>query len=143
MANALFDVYRNNILGDATFANIQLDSDDIIAAFIDTADDDPSTSTDQDFADISTALVPAFASCPTLASKTIGSVGVGVFDATDTTFTALTGDQVEELVIGKDTGTDTTSPLIAVFDTFGSGMPLTPNGGDVTVQWNASGIFSI
>ena len=78
MANALFDVYRNNILGDGTFTNIQLDADTIVAAFIDTGDDDPDTAVDQDFADISTALVPAFASLPSLSSKTIGTVAAGV-----------------------------------------------------------------
>jgi hypothetical protein len=50
---------------------------------------------------------------------------------------------VERLILFKDTGTEATSILIAIYDTFTSGMPLTPNGGDVTVQWNASGIFSV
>lgn len=144
MANALFDVYRNNILGHNDFSNVQLDADTIKAMFVDTADDDPVVATDQDIADIASAgRVPAIGSAPSLSSKTIGTVAVGVFDAADTTFTALTGDQVEELILFKDTGAEATSILIAVFDTFGSGMPLTPNGGDVTVQWNASGIFSV
>lgn len=144
MANALFTVYRNNILGDNTFTNVQLDADSIEAMFVDHADDTPVPATDQDIADIlSAARVPAFASTPALATKTIGTVAAGVFDADDTTFTALTGDQVESLILFKDTGTDTTSILIAFFDTFSSGMPLTPNGGNVTVQWNASGIFQV
>lgn len=143
MANALTDIYRNNILGDNSFTNVQLDADTIKPMFVDTADDTPSV-TDQDIADIaSAARVPAIASCPTLGSKTIGTVAVGVFDAADAVFTALTGDQVERLILFKDTGTEGTSILIAIYDTFGSGMPLTPNGGDVTVQWNASGIFSV
>lgn len=144
MANALFTAYRNNILGDGTFTNVQLDADTIQAFFVDHADDTPVPATDQDVADIaSAAQVPAFASAPTLTTKTIGTVAAGVFDADDLVFTSLTGDQVESLVIFKDTGTDTTSILIAFFDTFSSGMPLTPNGGNVTVQWNASGIFQV
>lgn len=142
MANALTDVYRNNVLGDNAFSNVQLDADTIKPMFVDTADDVPAV-TDQDIADIlSAARVPAIASCPTLGSKTTGSVAVGVFDAADAVFTALTGDQVERLILFKDTGVEGTSILLAIYDTFGSGMPLTPNGGDVTVQWNASGIFS-
>jgi hypothetical protein len=38
---------------------------------------------------------------------------------------------------------ESTSPLALLFDTFGSGMPVTPNGGDIVVQWNVSGIFTI
>lgn len=143
MANALTDIYRNNILGDNTFTNVQLDADTLKPMFVDTADDTPAV-TDQDIADIiSAGRVPAIASCPTLGSKTIGTVAVGVFDAADAVFTALSGDSVERLIIFKDTGTEATSILIAIYDTFTSGMPLTPNGGDVTVQWNASGIFSV
>lgn len=142
MANALTNVYRNNVLGDNAFANVQLDADTIKAMFVDTADDTPAV-TDEDIADIvSAGRVPAIASAPALGTKTTGTVAVGVFDAADTSFTALSGDSVERLILFKDTGTEATSILLAIYDTFGSGMPLTPNGGDVTVQWNASGIFS-
>lgn len=143
MANALTNAYRNNILGDNTFVNVQLDADTIKPMFVDTADDTPAI-TDSSIADIlSAGRVPAIASCPALGSKTIGTVAVGVFDAADSVFTALSGDSVERLILFKDTGTEATSILIAIYDTFTSGMPLTPNGGDVTVQWNASGIFSV
>ena len=142
MANALTNVYRNNVLGDNNFANVQLDADTIRAMFVDTADDTPAV-TDEDMVDIlSAGRVPAIASCPALGTKTTGTVAVGVFDAADSVFTALTGDSVERLILFKDTGSEATSILLAIYDTFGSGMPLTPNGGDVTVQWNASGIFS-
>jgi hypothetical protein len=38
-------------------------------------------------------------------------------------------------VIYKDTGTAATSPLIAYIDT-ATGLPVTPNGGDITVTWD-------
>ncbi len=143
MANRLQDKYRNNILGDDTYANVQLDSDTIAVMFIDTADDTVIAS-DGDLVNVDdVAQVPAAASCPTLTSPTIGSLGVGVFDAADTTFTALTGDQAENMLLFKNTGTDATAVLIAHWDTFTSGMPVTPNSGDVVVQWNASGIFIV
>jgi hypothetical protein len=144
MANALFTAYRNNILGLNTFTNVQLDADTIRAMFVDHADDTPVATTDDAIDDIlSAARVPAIASCPTLGTITLGTVAAGVFDAADTTFTSLTGDQVESMILFKDTGVESTSILIAFFDTFSSGMPLTPNGGNVTVQWNASGIFQV
>ena len=142
MANSLFVSFRNGILGShATY--VDLDGDTVSAIFVDHADDTPSVAADDFMDDIaSAAQVPVYTSGPALASKTIGSVGDGVFDAADTTFSSLTGDQSESLVIFKDTGTDTTSNLIAYWDT-ATGLPLTPNGGDVTVAWNASGILSV
>jgi hypothetical protein len=46
-------------------------------------------------------------------------------------------------VIYKDTGTASTSPLIGYFDVVASGLPVTPNGGNITVTFNASGIFAL
>jgi len=75
-----------------------------------------------------------------LASKTFTN---GTFDAADITFTGVTGNTVEAIVLFKDTGTPANDLLIAYIDSATSGLPLTPNGGDVVVSWNASGIFSL
>jgi hypothetical protein len=64
-----------------------------------------------------------------------------VFDADNVTFTAVSGNSVESVNLLKDTGNTATSDRIAYFDT-GTGLPVTPNGGDITVTWNASGIFT-
>lgn len=142
MANSLTNAYRNNAVGDNTYTNVQPDADTIKAMFLDNADDTV-TATDADISSIlSAGRIPAIASAPSLASKTVGTVGTGVFDAADTVFTALTGDQAEQLFLFKDTGVEATSIILAQWDTFTSGMPVTPNGGDVTVVWNASGIYS-
>jgi len=139
MANALFTSYKVLMLGSGTLADYN--DDTIKAMFVDHADDTPVAATDDNIDDIlSAARVPAIASCPTLGTKTTTS---GTADAADSTFTSLSGDQVESLILFKDTGTESTSSLMVFFDTFASGMPLTPNGGNVTVQWNASGIFSL
>ena len=39
------------------------------------------------------------------------------------------------IIIYKDTGTEATSPLIAMIDT-ATGLPITPNGGDIIVTWD-------
>jgi hypothetical protein len=137
------DGYRNNILGDNTYTNVQLDADTIAIMLLDNADDTAIAANLDLVAIASAARVPAAASCPSLASKTIGTVATGTFDAADTTFSALSGDQSEQLLLFKNTGTDSTAILIAQWDTFTSGMPVTPNGGDIVVVWNASGIFQI
>ncbi len=68
----------------------------------------------------------------------------GVFDSTaDVTWTSLTGSQVTKLAIYKFVSNDSDSPLMVWMDTFASGFPFTPNGGDFTLTWHASGIFSI
>jgi len=69
---------------------------------------------------------------------------LGVFDGTDLTYTAVTGASVEALVLyRKNAGANTTWPLIAYIDTSVTGLPVTPNGGNITITWNASGIFSL
>lgn len=138
MANTIVNAIRNGIwnsgIPDLTTLTIR-------AMFIDNADDTV-VATD-DFIDdiLSLARVPAIASCPALASKTNGIVGVGVFDAADTTFTSLTGDQSEQLILLEDSGVEATSDIFCWWDT-ATGLPLTPNGGNVTVVWAAGGILT-
>lgn len=59
----------------------------------------------------------------------------GAADAADITFTAVTGASCEGLLIYKDTGSEATSLLIAYIDT-ATGLPITPNGGDIIVVWD-------
>lgn len=61
---------------------------------------------------------------------------IGVADADDVTFTAVTGAQSEALIIYQHTGVDGTSRLVAYIDT-ATGLPITPNGGNITVVWDA------
>jgi len=76
-----------------------------------------------------------------LANKTTTG---GVFDADDITITGVTGDQFEYIIIYRDSGTASTSQLIACIDT-ATGLPCTPNGGDITITWDsgANKIFKL
>lgn len=79
-------------------------------------------------------------------AQTIGatkSYTNGVFDGGDVTFTAVSGATAEALVIYIDTGVAGTSRLVAYIDTGVTGLPVTPNGGDISITWNASGIFAL
>lgn len=62
----------------------------------------------------------------------------GTCDANDATITAVPGavGQCDYIGIFKDTGVDGTSNLLALIDT-ATGLPVTPNGGDITIQWDA------
>lgn len=143
MANALYENYRNLLIGDDSAAHTltDWDTDTINAALIDDGTYTVNLATDQDFDDLSGIVTNGTAA---LASVTAGDVGVGVVDAANTTFTAVTGAQAENVVLWEVAGGATNlDPLLVFFDTFASGMPVTPNGGDITIQWNGSGIFQI
>ena len=71
-----------------------------------------------------------------LAGKTVTN---GVFDANDLTLTAVSGSAFTHVILYKDSGVDSSSPLVAIFDV----ASFTPSGGDVNVIFNASGLFSI
>lgn len=133
MANALYDKYKKLALD----ADLDLLVDNIKVVLVDSATYTPNLNTDDFLDDI--PVGERVATSGNLASKTTTD---GTFDAADITFTAVSGDVSEFLVIYKDTGTAATSPLIALIDT-ATGIPVTPNGGDITVTWNASGIFDI
>lgn len=76
-----------------------------------------------------------------LASKTFAS---GTFDAADPSLTDSGGGATgEALILFIDTGSAATSRLIAYFDTGVTGLPLTLDGTNDTIQHHASGIFSL
>jgi hypothetical protein len=79
-----------------------------------------------------------------ITSPTVGSVSAGTFDGANVTYTAVSGATVEALVIYRhNSGANTTWRLVAYIDTSVTGLPVTPNGGDISITWNASGIFTI
>lgn len=65
----------------------------------------------------------------------------GVCDASDVTFVGTTGDACEGILVFNDQGAAAQDMLVAWWDA-AAGLPVTL-GGDVTVQWNASGVFKI
>jgi cephalosporin-C deacetylase-like acetyl esterase len=132
MANAIYPKAKEKFLD----ALIDISSDTIKIALIDTGTY-TYNSADEFWSSASAAIV---GTAETLASKTITS---GVFDAADVTFTSVSGVSVEALIIYKDTGSAATSPLIMYIDVAASGLPVTPNGNNIDVQFNASGIFAL
>ena len=70
----------------------------------------------------------------TSAALTGTSTTAGVFDASDTVFSAVSGAVAGALVLFIDTGSPATSTLIAYFDSY-SGLPITPNGGDINIAF--------
>lgn len=126
MANTLFDFARQRFLE----AQINWMTDTIKVYLIDTGAYTPQTSVHQYLSDIPTSA--RIAGPVTLVSKTTTG---GAADAADVTFTSVSGASIEAILLFSDTGTESTSPLIAWIDT-ATGLPITPNGGDIIVTWD-------
>jgi hypothetical protein len=73
------------------------------------------------------------ATSPAFTTKTFTN---GLFDADDITFSGVTGDQSEIIVIYIDTGSAATSRLMLYIDAASSGLPVTPNSGAINVTWD-------
>jgi hypothetical protein len=126
MANALYKKGKQKFLD----ADIDWSADNIKIVLVDAADYTVDITNHEFLSDV--AAGARVATSGNLASKTSTA---GTADAADVTLTAVTGDPSEALIIYKDTGVAATSPLIAYIDT-ATGLPVTPNGGDITVTWD-------
>ncbi len=126
MANTLFDAARKRFLE----GQINWLTDTLKVILVDTGAYTPNTAVHEYLSDISGSA--RIAGPVTLTSK---STTGGAADAADVTFTSVSGASIEAIVIYKDTGTESTSPLIAYIDT-ATGLPITPNGGDIIVTWD-------
>jgi len=133
VANALFDKARESFLR----GEIIWQTDTIKVVLVDAGQYTPNLATHQYLSD-----VPSGARTATSAALTSKTTAAGVADAADPVFTAATGVQSEYLVIYQDTGSAATSRLIAYIDT-ATGLPVTPNSGDINVIFSASGIFKL
>lgn len=138
MANALYPIWKQEVM-QAT-ANTSLASTvkqtfvDITAAYTFNAADTFVTA-------LGVNDNPNYGAATTLTAKTFAN---GTFDAADTTTTALTGAaDLGAIALYIDSGAEATSRLALYLDTSITGMPFVPSGGDVTVVWNAAGIFTL
>lgn len=135
MANGLYDGGREGFL-DGT---IDWDTHDIRIIFIDEDADSVNLASDDNLDDRDAGA--RVATSDALASKTVTA---GVADAANKTISAVSGAEFESIDGYKHTGTESDSRLIFNIDT-ATGLPCTPNGGDITVTWDdgANKIFKL
>jgi hypothetical protein len=137
MANALYDIGRQKFLEGA----IAWGTGNIKAALVRSSTYTPNMATHDELTDV-TSGGAVVATSANFASKTQTA---GVADAADVTFTAVAaGAAIQYIVIYLDSGTPSTSWLIALIDT-ATGLPVTPGGGDITITWDngANKIFKL
>lgn len=125
MANAIYPKWKEAVIQGS--ANSSL-AGDVKAILVDSADYTYSAA--HDFLDD----VPGGAIVATSGNLGTKTYTNGTFDTADFTFTAVTGDVSEALIIYIDTGSAATSRLVCYRDTGVTGLPVTPNGGDITVS---------
>lgn len=133
MANAFYPKFIEAVVSQAMSGSPSI-TGTLKAVLIDTADYTYNSA--HDFYDDASA--GAVGTPTTLASQTYTN---GLLDAADTTLSSVTGDVSEAIILFLDTGTASTSRLVAYLDTGVTGLPVTPNGGNITLGWDASGIL--
>lgn len=135
MANAVYPLFKQELLKGTTGTSLNgSGTTGVYVALVDTGTYTYS-SAHQYYSSISSAVVGTPVE---LTSKTFSN---GLFDAADSTFSSVSGSSAEALVFYvKNAGANTTWPLVAYIDTGATGLPVTPNGGDISVVYNASGI---
>jgi hypothetical protein len=138
MANALYNPYKQSLMAGDTLADLDNDTvnDGVYAALVDTGTYTFSA-THQFYSQLSGIV-------GTDQRITTPTITNGVFDGTDVTFPSVTGNTAEAIVLyRRNAGANSTWRLIAFIDTGVTGLPVTPNGGNITVTWNAQGIFAL
>lgn len=137
MANAIYPKYKEALLnGSANSAITGSGTTGLYAALVDTG-----TYTYSSAHEFYSSLSGVVGTDQEITTPTLTG---GVVDGGDVTFSAVSGNSVEALVIyRKNAGANTTWRLVAYIDTGQTGLPVTPNGGNITVTWDAAGIFTI
>lgn len=138
MANALYPLWKQELLKGTSngLLNSAEGATGVFAALVDTG-----TYTYSSAHQFYSSLSGIVGTDQEITTKTQSN---GVFDGADVTFPSVTGATVEAIVLyRKNAGANTTWPLIAYIDSGVTGLPVTPNGGNIGVTWNASGIFQL
>ena len=133
MTNAIYPLYKQALLDGS--ANTDINDLTVKVALVDTG-----VYTYSAAHEFLTSLTGVVGTAQTIAATTVAN---GLFDGDNVTYSGVTGNSVEALVIYIDTTVAGTSRLVAYIDSGVTGLPVTPNGGDITVTWNVSGIFQL
>ena len=125
--NSLYGKGREGFLG----GDIDWDADTIKVIAVDTAAYTVSIDVDEFLSAIAVGARIAVSAALTAKTKALGIAG-----AANVIFSAVSGPSVEAIAIYQDTGSEATSRVIAYIDT-ATGLPVTPNGGDINLNWDA------
>lgn len=138
MATIVHTNWLDLMLGGGAHTLPDFDADNIDASLLDQTDSGTITAASVDYDEVNTATVVA------TADVAVTSVTGGVVTLTGAvTFSAVTGDAADYLTVWKNSGTPGTSPLIITWDSVSTGLPVTPNGGDITATWTTNVLVTL
>ena len=129
MANAIYDSFKEALMNKEH----DLDTDTLKLALIDNTY--TYSASHDNISDFTSSIVGTAA---TISNAALSGKN---FDCDDVTVSSVSGNDVVAFIIYNDSHTD--DAPIAYFDTGISGFPVTPVGGDITIQINASGVFDL
>jgi hypothetical protein len=131
MATVKHTEWLTSMLGNPTHSVIDLNTDDIELSLLDQTDSGTIDATDVAYDDIDTPTVVANVDVEvSVSGATASSAGA--------TFTAVTGDAADYLTAWKNSASAATSPLIITWDSATTGLPVTPNGGNIVVTFSGN-----
>jgi hypothetical protein len=116
---------------------ISFSSDTQKAALVSSASYTPNFTTDHYLSVIPGGAIIAAGVALTSKTNVLGTLG-----AANTIWTSVSGSQAAFIILYKDSGTSSTSPLWGYIDT-ATGLPVTPNGGDITAAWASGNICTL
>jgi len=125
MANALYEKGRERLLK----AQFDWINDVFNVVLVDTGVYTPNLTSHEYYNAVQAGVV---AGPVPLAAKAVVS---GAADANDVTFSSVSGASIEAIVCYKSVTNPADSPLLFYIDT-ATGLPITPNGGDIIVTWD-------
>ena len=137
MANRIYPKYKEALMEGDT--DVDLTSGSVAAMLVDTADYTFLAS--HEFkSDVPTSAITAISS-----NISGGTVVCGVFNCTTVTWVAASGQQSEAIIFFVDdaTASGNASRLVCYLDTGQTGLPVTPNGGDITFTPSSVGVFEL
>ena len=139
MANAVYPLWKQSLMteADTNKSLNQTGSNAPYAALVTTSSGYTYSTSHQFYSSLTNIVgTPQPITTPTVVN--------GTFDGDDCTFTAVSGTVVGAIVIYRqNSGANTTWRLVIYEDTSVTGLPVTPNGGNIVITWNPSGIFTL
>lgn len=132
MATIVHLDWLDGMLGDPTHSVIDFNTDNIDVSLLDQTDSGAITNASVDYDEVDGVVVVA------TTDLTIAAITNGVVTLTGAvTFSTVTGDAADYLTVFKNSGAAATSPLAITWDSATTGLPVTPNGGDIVATWSA------
>ncbi len=130
--------WLDGMLGDPTHSVVDFDADNIDVSLLDQTDAGTITSSFVDYDEVDAATVVA------TTDVTVSSITNGVVTLSGAiTFSSVSGDAADYLTVWKNSGTPATSPLIITWDSASTGLPVTPNGGDIIATWGSNQLVTL